>query len=445
MSDGACSAAAEVSGRLQQLRNKLHPVLIAVFIFLPWLRIGGQPVLLFNFFERRFIILGAVFHSHDAPLLFYLLILAILSIFLVTALFGRIWCGWSCPQTVFIQGLFDKIERIFLGPYAKRRVFLNAADSPQKTLRLAGLYATFFLVCWLLSHSLAAYILGSDAVLKYIAEGPAAHFNSFSALFILTFFLFYNFAFLRERMCSQICPYGRFQNALIDNHSLVVQYNSIAGEPRGKLSESDRGNCIDCRRCVTVCPVKIDIREGFQFDCIACGKCVDACNDIMKKTSQPENLISYEAGSGRQVDFFRFRVILYAALILIFAIAFTISINSRTAVDFGVSRASVSPFALRLEAKNKIIQNQLRLHFKNMTDKILEMDVVIAPEDVTAGFRFLTPAAHILLTPGEDIHVPAFIEINETEFWLSKKSFQIILQTGSGSSIVRTLAMIRGD
>ena len=446
MSSGAFSAAAEVTGRFQKLREKLHPVLIAIFLLLPWFTVGGEPVLLLDFFSRRFIIFGVSFFSHDMPLLFYLLILVILAIFLVTALFGRIWCGWSCPQTVFIHGLFDKIEKALLGPFAKRRALMAAPDSTQKTLRLLGLYLCFLAACWLLSHSLAAYFVGADRVLLYISEGPARHLQSFAALGILTLLLFFNFAFFREKLCSQICPYGRFQNALIDNHSLVVQYNSAIGEPRGKATAELRGNCIDCRRCVTVCPVKIDIRDGFQFDCIACGKCIDACNDVMKKAKQPENLISYEAGSGKKLDFLRFRVGLYAGLILIFAATFAVSLKNRTAVEFSISRAVAVPFQIRIEGGSRILQNQLKLHLKNMSGQVLEVDVALAPDDLAAGFRFLTPAEHIRLNPGEDIQVPGFVEIPEVQYFSTGKTFKIVLQPGSSQpAIVRSLGMIRAD
>ncbi len=334
---------AEVRGFYQKIRNILQPLLILIFIFTPWISIDQRPMILFDIFNRQFIFFGETFYSHDAPLLFFVLMLVIIAIFIITALFGRLWCGWSCPQTVFLHGLFNKIEKYILGSYSKRQLLFKAKDSFRKKIKISAVYLIFLLVCWVLAHSFAAYFLGADVVTKYIYEGPGAHLNAFAVLSILTIGLFFNFTFFREKLCFLVCPYGRFQNSLIDSNSLTVFYDSLRGEPRGKkrgaVSLSDisndieKGDCLDCGRCVIVCPAKIDIRNGFQFECISCAKCIDACNEVMQQTNRQPYLIRFETRNQKKITFKRFRLALYGLLLLVFLTGFVWILYKRSSVE----------------------------------------------------------------------------------------------------------------
>ncbi|MBY0451599.1 MAG: cytochrome c oxidase accessory protein CcoG, partial [Bdellovibrionaceae bacterium] len=332
---------AEVKGKYQTIRDWLQPVLIVIFLVTPWVTIGGRPVLLFDFLNRHFVIFGTSFFSHDAPLLFFLVIILALAIFLTTAIFGRQWCGWSCPQTVFIHAVFNKVEKWIMGPYAKRTLQYRQGGS-QNNIRLLFLYLSFLLICWVLAHSFVAYFAGADVVTRYISEGPALHLQAFTVLMVMTGLIFFNFVIFREKFCRSVCPYGRFQNTLIDTNTVVVFYNALRGEPRAKKGSqvAEKGDCLDCNRCVAVCPVKIDIREGFQQECISCAKCIDACNDVMLKTARQPSLIRYETGDRKKMTFKRFRLVLYTGLISIFTGALVWSIEMRSDIDFGVTRSS---------------------------------------------------------------------------------------------------------
>lgn len=440
---------AEVRGFYQNLRDILQPFLILIFLGAPWVRINQQPLILFDIFNRHFIFFGFSFFSHDAPLLFYLVILVILSIFIVTTLFGRLWCGWSCPQTVFIHVLFNKIEKLVLGSYTKRALLFNSEDSLFKKYKILIVYAIFFTFCWILAHSFMAYFLGSEVVTQYIQEGPAQHLNAFVVLMTMTCVLFFNFAFFREKFCFYICPYGRFQNALIDSNSLVVFYDTLRGEPRGKVSKNqedsiEKGDCVDCKRCVAVCPTKIDIREGFQLECIACGKCIDACNEVMYKTQRQASLIRYETGDHKKINLTRFRLALYFLLVVIFLGGLVWTLNQRNPIDFNVSRSHSNPFSHRIEKGKKIIQNQIQLHLKNQTNSWIKASITLSDQNKNDGYQISTPVVELQLAGEQDLKTIAFIEIEESRCDLNKKDIQIILQAGP-VKLLRTISFIKAE
>lgn len=437
------SGPAEVRGRYQKIREILQPVLILFFVVAPWISIHQQPMILFDVFNRRFSFFGSTFFSHEAPLLFFVLILVILLIFIVTAIFGRLWCGWSCPQTVFIHALFDKVEKLFFGSYTKRQIFYRSADSFEKKIKIISIYLVFLALCWILAHSFVAYFVGADVVTRYIIEGPFQHLNAFIVLMIMTFVLFFNFVFFREKFCFFICPYGKFQNSLIDRNTLTVFYDFIRGEPRGKLSQDKaQGDCVACDRCVRVCPVKIDIRQGFQSECIACGKCIDACNEVMHKTKKQSHLIRYETGNQKKITLKRFRLALYAILFIVFMGGLLWALFHRNAVDFNVTRAHLRPFSNRTENSKKIIQNQIQLHLQNQSQELVSVHLRLSEKNTVNGFRLLTPAQDLALTPGQDVKIPAFVEIFEDQYSGINSTIELILET-TPSQQVKSFRFIR--
>lgn len=437
MSTYSFSGPAEVRGFYQKIREVLQPVLILFFMVPPWVTINGQPMILFDLYNRHFVFFGFMFFSHDAPLLFFLLILIILAIFIVTAVFGRLWCGWTCPQTVFIHALFNKIEKFVLGKNVKRQLFYRAEDSLQKKSKILLLYALFFITSWILAHSLVAYFLGADKVTKYIFEGPEKHLEAFVILTIMTGALFVNFTFFREKICFVVCPYGRFQNALIDTNSLVVFYDFIRGEPRGKLSATaDKGDCVDCSRCVNVCPTKIDIRKGFQLECISCAKCIDACNEVMYKIGRQPNLIRYETGNQKKITLKRFRLILYVLLLLVFSGGFIWTLSQRSLIDFSLTRAHTSPFGVRHDGTKRILINQIQLHIQNQTNAPQKIVLELSEKNSRDGFTLSTPAVRLELQGQQDIKIPAFLEIAE-DLYRQQESGKIELLLKTSDAVLK--------
>jgi cytochrome c oxidase accessory protein FixG len=437
---------AEVKGSYQKIRDLLQPVLIIIFLAAPWIHFRGEPLILLDFLHRHFVFFGSTFYSHETPLLFFFVILLILAIFTVTALFGRLWCGWTCPHTVFLGAVFNRIERWILGTYSQRMLFYKGEDSVLKKFKILFLYFVFLAVCWIMSHSFVAYFVGASTITQYIVEGPSSNMTAFSICIALSLVLFFHFTFFREKLCMYICPYGRFQNALIDGNSLVVNYDNVRGEPRGKinLKNNDKGDCVDCNRCVNVCPAKIDIRNGFQFECISCGQCVDACNAVMKKINKPEGLIRYETGDQKPIAFTRFRVILYTGLMVLFAIGLGWSLAMRSGLDFNLSRSHERPFGSRVDGISKILQNQIFLHVKNQTQKPVNVTLSLGGVNLAQGFQLLTPAAHLQLEAGQDLKTTAFIEIEDSKFNGNQNEVNIILQSDN-ETIQRNLKFIRQE
>ena len=420
---------AEARVRYQKIRNILHPLLILFFMSAPWMTIDEQPMILFDVFNRHFSFFGYTFFSHDAPLLFFVIILIILIIFIVTAVFGRLWCGWSCPQTVFLHSLFNKVEKLFFGSYAKRQIFYKSSDSLYKKFKILLFYFVLLALCWILAHSFVAYFVGAEVITRFIAEGPNRHMNSFVVLMIMTGALFFNFAFFREKLCFFVCPYGKFQNSLIDRNTLTIFYDSMRGEPRGKNKGANKGDCVACDRCVRVCPVKIDIRQGFQSECISCAKCIDACNEVMQKVQKQTHLIRYETGNQKKITLIRFRLALYCLLFVVFLAGFSWSLSNRNKIDFNVTRTHLRPFSSRLVSTTKIIQNQVQLHLQNQTPVEVFVQLSVSEKNKKDGFKLVTPALGLILKPEQNITVPAFIEINENDYSSNKNPIELILES----------------
>jgi cytochrome c oxidase accessory protein FixG len=437
---------AEVKGFYQKIRDLLQPILILVFLSLPWVQIHGLPAVLLDVSNRHFVFFGSTFYTHETPLLFFLIILAVLSIFVVTAIYGRLWCGWACPQTVFLHSVFNRVERWILGLYSQRMLFYKSEPSLKKSSKIIFLNLVFLSLCWIISHSFAAYFVGATTITQFVIEGPSAHMTLFLVCLILTFIFYFNFTFFRESLCMYVCPYGRFQNALIDNNSLVVSYDGLRGEPRGKLNlhSNEKGDCVDCRRCVNVCPAKIDIRDGFQLDCISCGQCIDACNSVMQKLNRPSHLIRYETGNQKPITLMRFRLALYVALIVLFTAGLAWSLYQRSDIDLGISRTHATPFGFRQESGIKILQNQIQLHLQNESSRPIEIKLGLSESNQKAGYQFISPVRQIILEPRQDLKTNAFIEIKANDYKPENGRVDLILKTEKYEAR-RSIQFIRQD
>ena len=313
----------EVRGKFRSARIWVRALLVVFILGLPWIKIHGHQALLLDIVHRKFSIFGYLFFAQDVPLLFLLVINFVLGIALITALFGRVWCGWMCPQTVFIEGIFRRIELWTEGKAEERRKLEDASLDFDRIVRKAVKWILFSLSTLLVTHSILAIFIGSDELL-HIIQRPFSE-NPTSLIFILisNFILLADFGWLREQFCIVACPYGKFQSVLQDRFTVSIAYHSTRGEPRRgvALEGSGTGDCVDCLRCVRVCPTGIDIREGSQLECIACTACADACNDVMSRLNAPKALIGYfsEAQiSGSPQSWIRPRIIIYLCMISLF-------------------------------------------------------------------------------------------------------------------------------
>ena len=292
---------ADVKGSFTLRRRLTAWVLILIYILLPWIKINGYPAVFLDLDKRQFHFMGLTLFTQDFWVLFFFISGLAFTLFVLSSIVGRVWCGWFCPYTVFLEHLYRRIERFVDGDAPKRRRLDEAPMNKTKFFKRAIKWSFYVLVSFILAHVFLSYFISIPGVWSNITDGPAEHITEF--LFILAFTGIFTFCFgwFREQFCIILCPYGRFQSALTDDQTVTVFYDYNRGEPRGKMSKNtDKklGDCIDCRRCVNVCPTGIDIRNGLQLECVACSACVDACNEIMTKVNRPKGLIRYDSSAG---------------------------------------------------------------------------------------------------------------------------------------------------
>ncbi|MEM9365957.1 MAG: cytochrome c oxidase accessory protein CcoG [Planctomycetota bacterium] len=372
------------TGSLWRKRRFVAYVLIAVFVAIPHLRLNGKPLVMLDITAREFTILGHTFLPTDTPLLALGMIGVFVSIAAITAVGGRLWCGWACPQTVYMEFLFRPIDRWFEGTVGRGGKAKRDPPPWMKVLRI-GIY---LVLSMLLAHTFLAYFVGTERLSQWIQSSPTQHPMAFLVMAGTTVAMLFDFLFFREQLCLIACPYGRFQSVMLDRRSLIVGYDQKRGEPRGKKSKNaDRaakGDCVDCKRCVAVCPTGIDIRDGLQMECINCTQCIDACNEVMAKIGREPNLITFTSQDqleGKPGGLLRARTILYPIVLAVVLGVFLVVLSTKYAFDARALRAAGNPYT-RLAPG--VLQNSLRLRLVNRSDEQQSYDVNIRePREVT--------------------------------------------------------------
>ncbi len=339
------------SGQLYNYRQWVGYGLLLFLFIAPFIKLNGNPFLMFNIVERKFSIFGNIFFPQDLHIFVFGMLIIMVGIVLFTAIFGRVWCGWTCPQTIFMELIFRRIEYMIEGDWTQQKKLNEGPNTDARAWKKLLKHSIFLLISLFISNIFLSYIIGVDALYKIITEPIDAHVGGFIAMIVFTLVFYGVFAHVREIVCTTICPYGRLQGVLLDDQSLTVAYNEQRGEPRGKLSKKDeaaKGDCVDCGLCVHVCPTGIDIRNGVQLECVNCTACVDACDTVMDKIGKPKRLIGfYSLGQieGKK-DFKKnpMRQILYSIILVLLTGVFLFLIFSRAPIDGTVLRATGSTF-----------------------------------------------------------------------------------------------------
>ena len=373
------------SGQFHNYRILVTIVLLGILFAGPFIKIGGQPLLMLNFFERKFVIFGQVFWPQDFFLLALLLITFFVFIILFTVAFGRIWCGWACPQTLFMEMVFRKIEYWIEGDANKQRKLDKGPWTTEKIWKKSLKHFIFIAIALLISHTVMAYLIGIEQVKEIVSQPPTEHLSGFIGLMAFTGIFYWVFAYFREQACVAVCPYGRLQGVLLDKQSIVIAYDWIRGEPRGKISKSkevqgDRGDCIDCKLCVHACPTGIDIRNGTQLECVNCTACIDACDEVMEKVNRPKGLIryaSYDSIAEGRKQLFTPRVKAYSVVLILLLSVLGFSLATRSEVETTILKV---PGQLYQKQENNRISNLFNIQFVNKTSE--DMDITLEVQGI---------------------------------------------------------------
>jgi cytochrome c oxidase accessory protein FixG len=379
--------AADTRGRFTSVRRVAALALIAFYFSLPWVKINGYPAAFFDVAQRRFHLFGLTLAAQDLWLLFFVITGVGFSLFFVTALLGRIWCGWACPHTVFLDQVYRRIERLIDGDAIERRQLSAAPASLTKIGKRLTKHLLYVAVSAAITHLFLAYFVSIPEVWAMMRVAPAQHWEAFAFIAIATAALYFNFAWFREQMCIVLCPYGRMQSALIDSDSLVIGYDARRGEPRGKAGIA-LGSCVDCSRCVQVCPTGIDIRQGLQMECVGCTACIDACDDVMSRLGRPRGLIRYDsqaAFAGRTTRWVRARTVLYFFLLMVGIAVATWALSTVKPATGGVTRMTGAPYIV----DGTSIRNQFLVRIVNKRNSTTRFTVRVegaGPEIHQVGF-----------------------------------------------------------
>lgn len=286
-------------GKYTNYRNIVSYLLLVIYFAIPFIKINGNPLLLFNVIDREFFIFGQPFYPQDFFILTLGAIASLIFIIVFTIAFGRIFCGWICPQTIFLEMIFRKIEYAIDGDRNKQMKLANQEWNSEKIMKRSLKWSIYILISLIITHIMFMYIVGYEEVINIISQGPFENLTNFVVMILFTAAFYFVFAWFREQVCTLVCPYGRLQGVLIDKDTINVFYDFKRGENRSKWRKGEdrtaagKGDCIDCNQCVVVCPTGIDIRDGQQLECVNCTACIDACDEVMEKVGLPKGLIRY--------------------------------------------------------------------------------------------------------------------------------------------------------
>jgi cytochrome c oxidase accessory protein FixG len=405
-----------VKGRFQKIKNWVHLFLVGFFLILPWIKIGGQPAFLLDVPHRRFYLAGHLFLPQDVPGIFFVISSFAVLLVLLSSLFGRVWCGWGCPQTVFIEGFFRRVERWVEGNHLEQRALDKMSWGFEKIRKKGLKWGLFVAGTLVITHSFLAYFIGADEVLKIVLMSPAENPGSFLLVVIASAVILFDFGWFREQFCLIACPYGRFQSIMMDENSVTVAYDTKRGEPRKSTvaKGTPEGDCINCFKCVQVCPTGIDIRNGFQMECIACTACIDACDVVMEKTGRPKGLVRYDSLvglAGGKTKLLRPRTILYVVLLGVLLSGLFYRIQAQKSFETEIIRAVDTPYQLIQGADGvRQVINHFKVNWYNVTASSVKARVLLPVASKELGFELIQAGETFEIPPGKKISHQFFVK-----------------------------------
>ena len=455
-------------GRLYNLRTWFSIFYLIVFFTLPFIKVYGEPLFMLNVLERKFIIFGMVFWPQDFFIFGIAMLTFVVFVVLFTVVFGRIFCGWACPQTIFMEMVFRKIEYWIDGDAAQQKQLRAMPWAGKKVWKRVFKFIVFFVISFIIANFFLAYLISMDQLLGYV-QNPGGHIGTLIALLIFTTVFFFVYWWFREQACIVVCPYGRLQGVLMDKNSIVVAYDRLRGEPRGKLKKAaghdckcvdckedgacksiaakfeaikplPQGDCIDCVACVRVCPTGIDIRNGTQLECVNCTACIDACDAIMTSIDKPKGLIRYASENsitkGVKLKFTA-RIKAYTAVLSLLLSLLVFLLVSRTDLDARLMRTAGMTYTTLPDGR---ISNLYNLKLANKTHE--DIPFTLKLENINGEIEYVG-SSEMVVKKEDYSHLQFFIKLNKSEI----KSWKTELQIGmyaNGEKIKTIMAKFIG-
>jgi cytochrome c oxidase accessory protein FixG len=444
------------NGRFLTRRRAVAIGLIALFTMLPHVTINDKPAILLDLVARRFTFFGLTLLPNDTLLLALFLVCSFLSIFFITAIFGRVWCGWACPQTVYMEFVYRPIQRFFDGTPGRA----NKGSFVGSPLARGLKYLTFLAISCFLAHTFLAYFVGVDKLRVWVTQSPFDHPTPFFVMLFVVVAMMVDFAFFREQICMVACPYGRFQSVLLDRFSWIVAYDKTRGEPRGKgkatadvslnvIQDSRRGDCVDCNWCVATCPTGIDIRNGLQMECIHCTQCIDACDSVMTKLGRATGLIRYASQAELSGDVargafkLRPRLVIYPAIVtLLLSLGISILLF-RGPLSVSVSRSRGVTFS---QLPGGVITNPLSIKVINRRETQGNYHLIASPRRQGAAGHLMFPAetASFVLNGGEARLINTVVEADLASFVNGSMPITISVVDDTGATVAERMYNLQG-
>jgi len=404
-------------GKLYNFRMLLGYFLMSLFFVGPFLKVNGRPLFLINILERKFIIFSKIFWPQDFYVLFIAMICFIVFIVLFTVIYGRIWCGWACPQTVFMELFFRKIEKLIEGNSNKQKKLDAGSLNLEKLIKKLTKHLIFWIFSFLIGHTILSYIIGIENITAIYKEGILIYKFRFIGLIVFSTVIYLVFSKLRELACTIVCPYGRLQGVLLDKNSIAVSYDFKRGEPRGKESEGNTGDCIDCGSCVQVCQQGIDVRNGIQLECTNCSACIDACNSVMSRVKKPNGLIRYASSSnidnGTKFKFTP-RVIGYTIVLTLLLSFLTYLLVSRASIETTILRTPGTVFQQMEDGK---ISNLYNIKILNKTHEQQQIEIKLISQE---GEIKMAGGDNLIVKDQSSVEGVFFVIIPQQEFATSE-------------------------
>ncbi len=384
-------------------------ILIIIYLGMPWLTLNGLPLIHLNIPDRQFVLFGSVFWPQDFQYLMLIAILATLILFSVTALLGRIWCGWACPQTVFLEFVIRKIEYWVEGKRIDQIKLDKSPWSLSKITKKSIKHILFILVAAIVSNTFLSYFTSVETLLYWISRPPWENWTAFLFMMFFLSAFYFDLAFFQEQFCVLVCPYARFQSVMVDSQTIQVVYDPIRGEPRGPKKKTE-GDCIDCDACIRACPTGIDIRNGSQLECIGCARCIDVCDRIMTRIDKPKGLIRYDSEQGlghKKTSIIRPRIILYAFFLILLTGGLVWALVTRPLVDYQLLKPKGAPYTMIAE---DLVSNNYSLRLIN---KDLKGHHVKLKQLSGSDVRLIVPVSPFRLKPNTTSQLAFFIIVEK--------------------------------